>query len=117
MAVSEQFTARISTELSESGDALTIRVTGNFDFNIHRDFLRAYQDLSPAPRRYCIDLSETQHMDSAALGMLLLLRDHCMRECTYAGECCIELRNANTDVCRLLAVSNFDKLFTICPGL
>ncbi|MFC6924050.1 STAS domain-containing protein [Microbulbifer taiwanensis] len=113
MVVSEQATARVSSELSEGGDALTIRVAGSFDFNLHRDFQRAYQNLSPSPRHYCIDLSETLHLDSAALGMLLLLRDHCLGEEPEEGQCRVELMNANDHVGNILAVSNFDKIFTI----
>lgn len=113
MVVSEQTPARVSTELSDNGNALIIRVAGNFDFNMHRDFQRAYQNLFPSPKRFCIDLSETQHLDSAALGMLLLLRDHCLGEEGGPPQCQVELMNANEHVGRILAVSNFDKIFTI----
>lgn len=112
MVVSERSRAQVSSELSESGDALTIRVSGSFDFNMHREFLRAYQNLSPPPRLYCIDLSETRHLDSAALGMLLLLRDHCL-DAGGDRQCSIELQNANDHVANILAVSNFDKIFKI----
>lgn len=112
MVVSEQTSSRVSTELSEGGRALTIRISGNFDFNIHCEFRRAYQNLSPSPKRYCIDLSETLHLDSSALGMLLLLRDHCLGE-EGVGACRVELVNANDHVSNILSVSNFDKLFTI----
>ncbi len=112
MMVSERSRARVSSELSESGEVLTIRVSGSFDFNMHREFLRAYQNLSPAPKLYCIDLSETLHLDSAALGMLLLLRDHCL-DTIGDGQPCIELQNANEHVANILAVSNFDKIFKV----
>ncbi|SDZ76205.1 STAS domain-containing protein [Microbulbifer marinus] len=113
MNVSEYSGARVSSELSENGDALTIRVTGNFDFNVHRDFQRAYQNLSSSPKQYCIDLSETQYLDSAALGMLLLLRDYCLSDGLEAGQVRVELLNANEHVGNILAISNFDKIFTI----
>lgn len=113
MAVLDHAAARVSAELSDSGDALTIRVSGNFDFNMHRDFQRAYQNLSSCPTHYCIDLSETRHLDSSALGMLLLLRDHCLGEGGDCSQCRVELTNANEHVGRILAVSNFDKIFTI----
>ncbi|WP_250463119.1 STAS domain-containing protein [Microbulbifer litoralis] len=113
MAVSVRSGARVSSELSEGGDALTIRVCGNFDFNLHRDFQRAYQNLSPAPRHYRIDLSETLHLDSAALGMLLLLRDHCLGDEDDVGQRQVELFNASDHVENILLVSNFDKIFTL----
>jgi len=113
MLASEKTVAGVSAELSEGGDALVIRVTGNFDFNMHREFQRAYQNLSPSPKHYCIDLSETLHLDSAALGMLLLLRDHCLGDGDDPEQCRVELMNANEHVGRILTVSNFDKIFTI----
>lgn len=111
MVVFDKTRTRVSTELSESGDSLTIRVIGNFDFHVHRDFQRAYQNLSSPPLNYRIDLSETSHLDSAALGMLLLLRDHCARE--DGSRASVELLNANDHVANILAVSNFDKIFKI----
>lgn len=113
MVVSEQTGAGVSSELSEGGDALTIRVSGNFDFHMHREFQRAYQNLSSSPKKYRIDLSETLHIDSAALGMLLLLRDHCLGDEDDAGQCKVELLNANDHVENILTVSNFDKIFTL----
>ncbi|SHG14856.1 anti-anti-sigma factor [Microbulbifer donghaiensis] len=113
MNVSEYTAARVSSELSENGEALVIRVAGSFDFNVHRDFQRAYQNLSPSPRQYCVDLSETLYLDSAALGMLLLLRDHCQNDGTGAEPVRVELLNANEHVGNILTISNFDKIFTI----
>lgn len=113
MNVSENSAAQVSSELSDNGDALTIRVVGSFDFNVHRDFQRAYQSVSASPTHYCIDLSETLYLDSAALGMLLLLRDHCLNDGNGAGQVRVELLNANEYVGNILAISNFDKIFTI----
>jgi anti-anti-sigma regulatory factor len=114
MVVYEKTARRVSSELSEAGDALTIRVFGSFDFNMHREFLRAYQNVSASPSYYCIDLSETTHLDSAALGMLLLLRDHCAESLLGDIKPSVELLNANDHVANILAVSNFDKIFKIC---
>ncbi|WP_346839609.1 STAS domain-containing protein [Microbulbifer sp. SAOS-129_SWC] len=113
MVVSEQTEARIDADLSEDGDTLTIHVSGYFDFNLHRDFQHAYQNYFPPPKQYRIDLSETLHIDSAALGMLLLLRDHCLGDGDDPGQCTVELCNANAHVETILQVSNFNKLFTI----
>jgi len=113
MVVSEQAGARIETDLSEDGDTLVIHVSGHFDFNLHREFQHAYQNYFPVPKQYCIDLSETLHIDSAALGMLLLLRDHCLAGEDDCGQRTVELRNANAHVETILQVSNFDKIFTI----
>jgi anti-anti-sigma factor len=55
-----------------------------------------------------IDLGDVDSMDSSALGMLLLLREH-------AGGDRSEIRivNANTALRGTLRVAGFDKLFTL----
>jgi len=53
-------------------------------------------------------VKETTYMDSSALGMLLLLRDHAGGE-----ESEVQVINTNSDVRKILAISNFDKLFDI----
>jgi hypothetical protein len=52
-------------------------------------------------------------MDSAALGMLLLLRDHCFDATTEPASDSVSLLNANEHVATILQVSNFDQLFDI----
>ncbi|MEW5248544.1 STAS domain-containing protein [Microbulbifer sp. 2201CG32-9] len=92
---------------------LTIRVAGSFDFSLHPDFQRAYQNFSPSPKCYSVDLSETSYLDSAALGMLLLLRDHCYGDGSRAEAQRVELVNPRPHVANILAASNFDRIFTI----
>ncbi|MFI2810316.1 MULTISPECIES: STAS domain-containing protein [Microbulbifer] len=114
MLMFEQTASRVSTQLSDGGEALTIRIDGNFDFNLHSEFQRAYRDCNPAPKSYSVDLSDTRYLDSAALGMLLLLRDHSLEGQDDGGQRhTVELVNANDHVAKVLAVSNFDKIFTI----
>ncbi|MNO07328.1 STAS domain protein [compost metagenome] len=55
-----------------------------------------------------MDLKGTTYLDSSALGMLLLLRDHAGGERAQ-----IRLANCNPDVRKILAISNFEQLFQI----
>lgn len=98
----------ISSQLSADGQELTITIRGRFDFNTHQAFRDAYQDAGNAPRRYVVDLLDATYLDSSALGMLLLLRDHGGSE-----QADIRLVNCNSDVRKVLSVSNFEQLFTI----
>ncbi len=113
MVVSDRFESRVTSEISESGEAVVIRVTGNFDFNMHRDFQRAYRNVAPPPKMFLVDLSATDHLDSAALGMLLLLRDYCVELGRGGFQPEVELMNANAHVSHILSVSNFDRIFSI----
>jgi HptB-dependent secretion and biofilm anti anti-sigma factor len=96
-----------SATLSSAGDELTMVIDGRFDFNIHSDFRNAYRDL-PASTRYVVDLARASFMDSSAMGMLLLLREH-------AGEkdANICLQNCNADIRKILSISNLDKMFVV----
>ena len=86
---------------------LTITIKGRFDFSTHQDFRAAYEKKALASR-YVVDLKETNYLDSSALGMLLLLRDHAGGE-----RADVKLVNCNPDVNKILAISNFSKLFKI----
>lgn len=98
----------ISTSKSADGSELTIRITGRFDFSSHQEFRGSYEGLPAKPKAYLIDMRETTYLDSSALGMLLLLRD-------YAGgdNARITLANCNSDVRKILTISNFEQLFKI----
>ena len=98
----------IKTNCSADGDVLTIRVSGAFDFKSHAEFRRAYEGVSPRPRRIVVDLAEADYVDSSALGMLLLLRQH-----AGCDDRCITLANVQPAVARILAVANFQKLFDV----
>ena len=113
MVVSDRFESRVFSDVSENGDALVIRIVGNFDFNMHREFQRAYRNVAPPPKRFIVDLSATDHLDSAALGMLLLLRDYCIEVGREGVKPEVELTNANAHVAHILSVSNFDRIFSI----
>lgn len=98
----------MSSQLSADGQELTITIQGRFDFNAHQAFRDAYQRLDSSPKRYVVDLNGATYLDSSALGMLLLLRDH-----AGSDEANIRLINCNPDVRKVLSVSNFEQLFVI----
>ena len=95
---------------TESGDGkkLTIKIQGRFDFSAHQEFRDAYEKLKDDPEGYVVDMGETTYLDSSALGMLLLLRDHAGGDGSE-----IEIVNCNSDVKKILTISNFEQLFTI----
>lgn len=97
----------VTSELSQDGQQLTIFISGRFDFASHQDFRNAYEHLG-SEQRYIVDLKGTNYLDSSALGMLLLLRDHAGGERSW-----IRLVNCSPDVIKILTISNFSKLFQI----
>ena len=98
----------ISTTVSESGNKVTIAVAGKFDFQLYDEFRASYADTAGSGVEYVVDLSATEYLDSSALGMLLLLREHAGGESSK-----IEITQASSDVRKILDVANFGKLFDI----
>lgn len=98
----------VESEVSLEGTKLTIAIKGRFDFGSHQAFREAYERFYKVPELYVVDLKETTYLDSSALGMLLLLRDH-----AGGDDADIRVINSNSDVRKILGISNFDKLFDI----
>lgn len=97
----------MSITTKKDGFSHIIKIKGQFDFAIQRDFRKAYES-EASSQRFILDLSETEYMDSSALGMLLLLRDHAGAETAK-----VELINFNQEIKSILGISNFQRLFTI----
>jgi anti-anti-sigma factor len=98
----------LTTTLSNDNDTVTIRIEGRFDFNVHRDFRDAYKGAPKHDAHYVVDLSDTAYMDSSALGMLLLLREH------GGGDAArVSIVNCGADIRKILTISNFHKLFEV----
>ncbi|MFK5986648.1 MAG: STAS domain-containing protein [Pseudomonadota bacterium] len=93
---------------SKNGNVVTISISGRFDFSSHKEFREAYSTTDGAASEYVVDMSATEYIDSSALGMLLLLREHAGSE-----QAKISIRGTRTEVKDILIVSNFDKLFVL----
>ncbi|MGH8493427.1 MAG: STAS domain-containing protein [Moraxellaceae bacterium] len=98
----------ILSSASADGKELTILVKGRFDFSTHQDFRSAYESAQADVLSYTVDLREATYLDSSALGMLLLLRDHAGGDGKR-----VRIINCNPDVKKILAISNFEQLFSI----
>ncbi len=98
----------INAEVSNDGETLVITVSGRFDFSAHKDFRDSYESVESPLSKYTIDMREAHYLDSSALGMLLLLRDH-----AGGDKAAVEIVNCNSDVRKILSISNFEQLFTI----
>lgn len=96
----------VLSEISQDGKKLTISIKGRFDFAKHQEFRQSYENKQLSA--IVLDLRETTYLDSSALGMLLLLRDH-----AGGDDSDIRVVNSSNDVRKILAISNFDKLFDI----
>ncbi|MBT2969803.1 MAG: anti-anti-sigma factor [gamma proteobacterium symbiont of Ctena orbiculata] len=98
----------IATELSADEKSVTIVISGRFDFSIHQEFMQAYKAFPKGDKRYVVDLTDADYLDSSAMGMLLQLREHSAKDADG-----VVLKNGNEAVQDVLRIANFGKLFTI----
>jgi len=99
----------VSQEVSTDGKKVHINIAGRFDYKVSQDFRDSYRQVPGQEGvSYYIDLSAANYMDSSALGMLLLLREHA--KC-HRGKVFIERPSKQID--NILKVANFEQLFTI----
>lgn len=92
---------------ADGGSKVSIVIKGRFDFNDHAEFREAYRQYSPNAN-YTLDMSDAEYMDSSALGMLLLLREHAGGDNAH-----IEVVGCKPEIKKILAIANFQKLFEI----
>ncbi len=97
----------IETNLDTKKQILEIKITGRFDFSVHQYFRKATQQANGVTA-IVVDMSKTDYVDSSALGMLLVLRDK-----VGENKEAITIKNAKLEVKKILAIANFDKLFTL----
>jgi len=98
----------VTSVTSADGNSLTISIDGRFDFSAHQSFRDSYEKVSPIPGEILVDMKSTSYLDSSALGMLLLLRDHSGGDSSN-----ISLKGCNEDIRKILTISNFEQLFKI----
>ena len=96
-----------ATELSNTA---TIYLSGHFSFDAHRDFKTAYiiQLGNPKIDNIIVDLAEVKYLDSSALGMLLVLREH-----VQAANKSLTLSRPSSVTGRTFDIASFHKMFTI----
>lgn len=88
-------------------DSLIIRIIGRFDFSCHNEFKQAYSGTSGCTS-FVVDMGQVTYMDSAALGMLLLLRDF-----ATSKSATVSIASCRGQPSEVLKIANFDKLFKI----
>ena len=98
----------IESKLTDDQNTLTLSLSGKFDYTCQQVFQEAYEHLSPPPASYVLDMLEVPSLDSSALGMLLLLRNH-----AGGDDADVAIINARPDIYKLLHTCKFDELFKV----
>ena len=96
----------MSVSKKESGDKqeLTISIRGTFDFKCVQDFRASYSG-DEKYKRYTIDMSNVDHIDSSALGMLLNMKK------SVGDGIAISISHCKPNIKKIFTISRFDKKF------
>ena len=97
----------INVTTKESDNTIRIHVIDRFDYSVHKEFREAYKN-SSEDAKFVIDMSQASYMDSSALGMLLLLREHLKDHGSN-----ITITGCNAELKKTLEISNFHNLVNI----
>lgn len=93
---------------SDAKEAI-VSIAGRFDFGAHGEFRAALEKIRDGGfTKFTIDLGAVEDMDSAALGMLLLLRDN-----LGGDKANIQIVRSRPEIREMLSMANFSKLFRI----
>ena len=100
--------SEVKTHMTSNQKGLVIDVVGFFSLALHQDFRDAFESPDQRYDRYAVNLQDCEGIDSAGLGMLLLLREH-----VAVGKDDLLITHCPSHIHNILRYSNFDQLFTI----
>ncbi|WP_206485556.1 STAS domain-containing protein [Thalassotalea sp. G2M2-11] len=89
-------------------NTVVIAIKGRFDFSLHPQFKDAYVNYTKDNMTFVLDLKDTAYMDSSALGMILLLKEHIEK---LSGT--LKITHPTDAVYKILEIAQFQRLLTI----
>ncbi|MCW8956782.1 MAG: STAS domain-containing protein [Gammaproteobacteria bacterium] len=98
----------VNIERLDDKKTIVMSIQGRFDFSLHTLFRDAYKDEELNDCVFIVDLMATEYIDSSALAMLVLLKEHAE---TMGST--VLIKNQNQGILNVLNTANFDKLFKI----
>ncbi len=98
----------VTAKTSDDKKTVDICVAEQFDYSAHQSFREAYRFTDQPGTLFRVDLSKATYMDSSALGMILLLKEHAD---SLSGK--VVLAQPNSAVHKILSIAKFDQFVTI----
>ncbi|NOY63343.1 MAG: STAS domain-containing protein [Gammaproteobacteria bacterium] len=98
----------LQTQVSPNDNTVTIKISNQFTYSIQKEFRESYQSHVAKTTKFLIDLSGADYMDSAALGMLMLLKKHADNTASK-----VVIYHPSQKIEKLLLMAKFDKFFAI----
>ncbi len=102
----------INTCYFEEKKRLVISIDEYFNFSSYKTFRECYSQYTSQGMTYILDLSNTEYVDSSALGMILLLKEH-----TQFHASKLILSEPSYSVSKILEIAQFHHLMVIEKSL
>lgn len=88
-------------------DTILIKIPERFDYSKNAEFKAAYNEQS-TNNKFILDFSETKYIDSASLGMLLLLKEY-----VGGSPAKIDFIHCSPEIMKIFNICHFEKMFNI----
>jgi len=98
----------IYSQLNDAAETCTISLPIEFTHKHRADFLDSFQSHGDAVRKWIVDFTRVEFIDSSALGLLLILKEHEKK----SGQS-IVLMALQEKVLDALRMANFQSIFKI----
>ncbi len=98
----------VKKNVSDDNRKVEVSIEGRFDFSLHQYFRDAYVNCKEKNAVFTLNLSKTTYMDSSALGMILLLKDHAE---SLSGK--VVISKPSESVNKILEIAQFHRLLSI----
>jgi len=101
----------VEYNLTTEGDTRKVTLRGRFTFTDNKAFREVVSSIREGGIRNCVvDMNSLEFIDSAGLGMLLLVRD-----AATEGSIDLIVRGAQGQVKKMLDIAKFDEILTLEP--
>jgi anti-anti-sigma factor len=101
----------LHTIYNKAKNTVEIKLPVRFDIEVQREFRSAYESVQTGNTTFFLDFSQTAYINSAALGMMLILREYAEAN---GGQ--VVFINISGQVSEVLRVAGFSKLFEFEQG-
>lgn len=98
----------ISSKFIEHEKKVIIILGDRFDFSCHDEFRNTYRSLDLGQLEIIVDFARAEYIDSAALGMLLVLRERAGGDSAK-----IILKSCQPSVRQIMDITRLNKLFKL----
>lgn len=85
---------------------LKVNIIGRFDYDMIDEFRDCYIGVVDKDINISLDFSQTEHIDSSALGMVLNMKNYLEKE-----DCAIQIRNCKPNLMKLFTMAHFEQKF------